>query len=103
MHKPKAQLIGDANMEEISYIVTKDDLIAWSTYYHMKTIKADKGKKWYAGWKWRVLGIILFLAGMFLIIKGESDLLSIPILFIGAFLFLSAEMHVQCHRILLHF
>jgi hypothetical protein len=74
-------------MEEISYIVTKDDLIAWSTYYNMKTMKTAKGKKWYAGWKWQVLGIILFLVGIFSIVKWDSDLLGIPLLFIGAFLF----------------
>jgi hypothetical protein len=38
-----------------------------------------------------VLGIIFFLAGIFSIIKGNSNVLSIPLLFIGAFLILQSR------------
>lgn len=77
-------------MEEISYTATRDDLIAWSTYYNMKTMKT-KRKTWYAGWKGQVLGIVFFLAGIFSVIKTDVAVLSIVLLFIGAFLFLMAK------------
>jgi len=77
-------------MEEISYTVRKDDLVAWSTYYNLKTAKT-KSKTWYAGWKGQLLGIIFFLAGILSVIKTDVAVLSIILLFIGAFLFLMAK------------
>jgi hypothetical protein len=74
------------DMEEISYTVTKDDLIAWSTYGNMTAM--SRGKKWYAGWTWQVLGIILFLAGLYSQIIMQLDFVSLLLLFAGAFLFL---------------
>jgi len=77
-------------MEEISYTVTKDDLVAWSTYYNMKLAKT-KHKTWYAGWKGQVLGMVFFLAGIFSILKTDVIFLSIFLLFIGAFFFLMSK------------
>ncbi len=77
-------------MEEISYTVTKDDLVAWSTYYNLKTAKT-KRKTWFAGWKGQLLGIIFFLAGVFSVIKTDVAILSIFLLFIGVFLFLMGK------------
>ncbi len=77
-------------MEEISYTVTKDDLAAWSTYYNLKTAKT-KRKTWYGGWKGQLLGTIFFIVGIVTVIKTDLAVLSIILLFIGAFLFLQAK------------